>query len=418
MSKPLHIAYIATQYPALSHSFIQREVRALRELGVNVETFSIRSTPPQMSASDREEQSATTTILPPSARVLILSHLSALRRSPGAYISTLRFALSRGLVGPKKLLWQVFYFVEAIILWKQCNDREITHIHAHFANAGSDVARLAASFARAAGDDWRWSFTMHGSAEFLDIKGFRLAQKTADADMIVCISDYARSQLMWLVDSSHWDKLQVVHCGVDTSCPPPFPRNRTPSDPFHILTIGRLIPLKGQALLIEACAELRRRGIDASLRVIGSGPESASLEAAVAKHDLAGHVELLGAVGQDDIWQHFEWADAFCQPSMMEGLPVVLIEAMERSIPVVATAITGVPELIDDDVTGLLTRPGRVDLLANALETLAGDPAKAVALADAARQTILEQFDIATTAEQLKGLFEEMTPQAGLAQPH
>ena len=112
------------------------------------------------------------------------------------------------------MLWQLFYFAEAMLVWRRCTERGIGHIHVHFANVAADVALLATSFGRTAGGPRTWSFTMHGPTEFLDVEAHRLPQKAEDAAFVACISDFARSQLMALVDPGCWESLHIVHCGI------------------------------------------------------------------------------------------------------------------------------------------------------------------------------------------------------------
>jgi len=402
----LAIAYVVSQYPAISHVFIQREVRALRALGLRIETFTIRRGEGH-SLIDREERRRTTSILPATMTKLGRAHIQAALRSPVAYVATLSFAVSRGSCNPRRTLWQMFYFAEAIILWAHCERRRIRHVHAHFANAGADVARLTATFGRRSGESWTWSFTMHGSAEFLDMRRFGLASKVKDASFVVCISDYCKSQLMWLTDPSGWWRLSVIHCGVEPSVPVQETHDRPISGrPLRVLTIGRLIPLKGQAVLIDAGRVLRTRGVDVDIRVIGGGPFLPVLFDRARLSGMEHSTHFLGAIGQDGMEEHFQWADVFCLPSMMEGLPVVLMEAMVRGVPVVATAITGVLELVTDNRDGLLVRPGRADLLADALERLAADTTMRERLSRDGRARVVNDFNLSTSATQLKRLFE------------
>ena len=294
---PSRIAYVVSEYPATSHSFIRREVAALRARGVEIDTYSIHKATNLVAEADREAAITTSAIRPISIRALIACHLQAFRRSPKAYWTTLSFAASRGERGARAVLWQFFYFSEAIVLWSRCRARGTTHIHAHFGNSGCDVARLAATFGRRAGDHWSWSFTMHGSAEFLDLKRFRLGSKVTDADFVVCISDYCRSQLMWLVEPDQWPKLRVIHCGVVADSRPEI-LDRGALTTLRVLTVGRLIRLKAHALLLEAAEILLKRGIVLEIKIIGGGPYEKELRKFSAARGLQGHLELLGPVGK------------------------------------------------------------------------------------------------------------------------
>jgi glycosyltransferase involved in cell wall biosynthesis len=277
----------------------------------------------------------------------------------------------------------------------------VEHLHAHHGNVGSDVAMIAARLGNRRGGSFSWSYTPHGPTEYADVRGHKLALKTERADATVAISDYARSQLMTLVEPEHWDRIRVVHCGVD---PAAYGVARTPGDgPLRILNVARMDWRKGQELLVEAVAILRDRGVAVELTIVGDGPARAHVEERA--RGLGVEVEFAGAVGQDAMPSFYARADAFCLPSFAEGVPVVLMEAMAGGVPVVATRIAGVPELVEDGAGGLLVPPGRPDALADALERLARDPALRASLAAAGRAKVVAEFDIATIGGQLEELF-------------
>ena len=322
--------------------------------------------------------------------------------------------------------------LESIVLWAHCRRRAVRHLHVHLNGTAPAVALLLVHFAGGdrgeEGDGWAWSMTVYGPSEFYDTLGERLAEKVRAATFVVCISDFCRSQLMGLVEERHWSKLHVVHCGVDHSVFAPVALDaptvrssstvpvasestdsgkRSATSPLRVLNVGRLVSVKGHALLIRAIAELRALGVDATLTVIGEGPVRTELERLIRELELDAHVTLLGAVGQDEIIAHYRRADVFCMASFAEGVPVVLMEAMAQEIPVIAPAIMGIPELIEDDVSGMLVRPGRADLLTRALCKLAESPDLAAELARRGREKVVEEFAIEGCARQLLDIFGE-----------
>ena len=401
----MKVAYVVSRYPAVSHTFVQREVAALRARGIEVETISVRAGT-ALSDADRAEAATTTTLLPPSRQALVAAGALALRH-PRAVTRLAREAVASSAGGPRAALWQLFYSVEVLLLWRHLRRRRVDHVHAHFANVAADIARGTARFGALVGEPVTWSFTMHGPTELADISKFGLVGKARDADAVVCISDFARSQLMALVDETDWRKLVVVHCGVDPERFTPVDRATT-DRPLEIVCVGRLVPEKGQALLVEAVAELTRRGIDARLTLVGDGPSRTTIDAAVTRLGLGDRVRLIGSVGQDEILRHYARADVFCLPSFAEGVPVVLMEAMATELPVVTTRIAGIPELVDDGVSGLLVRPGRVDELTDALARLGGDAELRRQLGTAGRKAVLEQFDVRDAGEQLVTVFSNV----------
>jgi colanic acid/amylovoran biosynthesis glycosyltransferase len=402
---PPSVAYIVGYYPAVSHVFITREVDGLRERGISVHTISLRRAPEKdlLTEADRRAAGETHVIQPPALATVVRAHAQAVGGHPLRYVRTLVRALGMGSGGMRGTLYQLFYFAEAILVWHELRRRGVRHVHAHFANAACTVAMLAADFGRAEG--LSWSFTMHGPTEFDDVTAFALADKVRDAQWVACISDYCRSQLMKLVEPRHWDRLEIVHCGVDAERFAPVDRSARDPGALEVLCLGRLVPDKGQVILLDAVAALRRDGSDARLTLAGDGPDRGALEAHAKALGVADAVRFVGAVGQDRIRELYAAADVFCLPSFAEGVPVVLMEAMACGLPVVTTRITGVPELVDDGRSGMLVRPGRSDELAGALQRMLDDPEMRRRLGETGRRKVEAEYDIAGSVDDLYRLF-------------
>ena len=232
-----------------------------------------------------------------------------------------------------------------------------------------------------------------------------MAEKIGHARFVACISDYCRAQLMKLVGREEWDKLHVVRCGIDFTrldAPTPPP---APDTPLRVLTVGRLVPDKGQTQLVEAVARLGERGVAVETEVVGDGPERDVLEREARERGLDGTLRLAGAISQDAMPDRFRHAHVFCLPSFAEGVPVSIMEAMALERPVVTTRIMGIPELVVDGLTGRLVAPGRPDELADALAELAADPAARQSMGRAGRERVRGLHDIETSAAQLGDLF-------------
>jgi colanic acid/amylovoran biosynthesis glycosyltransferase len=402
------VAYLSSRYPAVTLAFIQREVLAVRRLGLELDTYAIRRATPDavLSAQDRREFEATSAILPPDWGELLAAHARALLGAPRAYFGTLGRALTLSPPGARGRLWQLFYFVEAMVLWRRCRGRGTRHIHVHFANVASDVALLVAHYGNSSGEGlpWSWSFTMHGPTELYDVAAHRLPQKAADAAFVACIGDFARSQLMGLLPLGEWAKLHVVRCGVEVSV---FDGPRAPAadeGELRILNVAQLERRKGHAVLIEAVAQLALAGIPVRATIVGEGPERPALERLCRKLGVTDRVALAGAVGQDRIRDYYSRADVFCLPSFAEGVPVVLMEAMAMQLPVVATRIMGVPELVEHEASGLLVAPGRPEELVAALSELAASPPLRRRLGEKGRQVVAERYDVDESARTLAAL--------------
>lgn len=410
---PLRIAYLVSRYPALSHTFIEREIAALRELGAQVTTFTVRPCPPQeaTSATMRAELARTTTLIGASRMTWLRAHTRLLRRHPDVWTATLAAALRTGRLSPRARLWQVFYFAEAVLLWDLMDRRGLRHLHVHMANVAADVARLVVRIGRAVdGPDagWRWTMTVHGPNEFENVAEWDVPAKLESASAISCISDFCRSQLMRLTPAAHWDKMSVVRMTVDPARFTPPPGGRDQADrPLRVLYVGRLVAQKGGPILVDALALLRDRGVAVEARIAGSGELEAPLREQIGELDLAGIVELIGPVGQDDILAQYHWADVFVLPSFQEGLPVVLMEAMATGLPVVTTRIAAVPELVVDHEMGRVVSAGRVDELAEAIAEEAADPLLRQRQGEAGRAAVQAQFTPSTAGPAMLEFLDE-----------
>jgi colanic acid/amylovoran biosynthesis glycosyltransferase len=404
-AKTMRIAYLVGTYPAVSHTFISREIAGLRKLGVEIQTFSVRRPPPDQLLTDEDRRSAeeTPTIQPPRPRTVLRAHVQALTRSPSRYLETLSLAVRLSPGGVRATTWHLFYFAEALVLCDWLRQRGIKHVHVHFANAATSIAMLYAHYAQV--DGATWSFTMHGPTEFDNVESFLLAEKVRRSRFVVCISDYARSQLMKLTPPEQWSKLHVIRCGIDpTTFRAERRRSRPGTDRITLLCVGRLVPEKGHSLLIGALGALPAAAAErVRLVIVGDGPERARLEQRAAEVD--GHIIFTGAVGQDRIPGLYADADVFCLPSFAEGLPVVLMEAMAMGLPVIATRVMGIPELVTDRRCGLVVSPGRSDEFARAIEELLDDENLRHRLGEAARERVIADYDIRASVIALQNLY-------------
>jgi colanic acid/amylovoran biosynthesis glycosyltransferase len=353
---------------------------------------------------EREEHQRTYALRPLDLRTLVSAHLAALRLTPVSYLKTLLRSLRLRRLSPRATLWQLFYFLEAVPLWLQIRRSGVRHVHAHFTNPAADVAMIVADLGDARGS-WTWSFSAHG-ADIQETDQKALAAKVQRADRVICVSDFGRSQLMTLVGPEHWPKLMVVHCGVDLQRFRGAPTSHADAAPLRILNVARLVPVKGQLVLLQAAALARQRALELELTIVGDGPLRASLEQAAHTLSLEDCVQFAGALGQDEIRDCYARADLFCLPSLREGIPVVLMEAMASGVPVVASGIMGIPELVEHGRSGVLVPPGQPEALADAMIRLAGDSEARHRLGDAGRAKIATAYEVRRSARQLASVFE------------
>ena len=397
MSLP-KLAYLTGEYPRASDTFIQREVAHLRALGHEVLTCSIRTTGVEhlVGPEQRDEHVSTYKVLDAVKQPLstIKAHLRWMT-SPGRYLSALGLAWRTAPKGIKGRLYNLIYFVEAGVLAYKLAQENVTHLHNHIAKASCTVAMLVGALS-----GMRWSFTIHGPDIFFEPHHWRIDEKAARASFVACISHFCRSQLMCFADAKHWGRFHIVHCGVDPS--------RYTLDPertgLTALFVGRLDGVKGVPILIDAVTELAGKHPDLKLRLVGDGPDRKALEAEVTFRGLQDRVTFLGYKSQSEVAEELARADVFVLPSFAEGVPVVLMEAMAAQVPVLTTRIAGVPELVENGVSGRLVPPGDTTAFTAALDDLLSSPAQRKAMGAAGRQRVVADYDAAKEAKRLSDL--------------
>lgn len=402
ITDPGPIAYLTGEYPKVSHTFIQREVAALRRLGLTIETCTVRRAPATaIVGPDQQAEAAHTFCILDAARnpfTLIAAHLHLIASAPRRWFQALTLAFRLRPPGLKAFLWQVFYFLEAGILARHLQKRGIVHLHNHFGSSSCSVALLTATMT-----GLPYSFTMHGPSEFFETPHWRLDEKVARAAFTVAISHFCRSQLMYLSDRRHWDRIRIVHCGID---PARFQPRVTPTEGRpHLAFVGRLDPVKGADLLLDALAALRPAHPDLTASFIGDGPHGAHIRAHARALGLDGIATFLGAQPEEAVANLLQKSDLLVLPSFAEGVPVVLMEAMATGLPVIASRIAGIPELVRDGENGFLIPAGDTGSLIDAIDRLLADPALRQRMGQAGRATVLADFAIDSEARRLAALF-------------
>ena len=403
----MRIGYLVGRYPAVSHAFLDREVRGLRKSGVEVETISIRTASPDelLTHRDSEEARRTFAVLPIGLGRLLAAHAESFVRSPIRYLAAAFRSLRLAQPGPRERIRGLIYFAEAVVVLRHCRRLAISHLHAtQFADGAGTVALLAADLA---GEDWSWSLTVHGPGEFFDATRFRLAEKVRAATFTTAVSEYTRGELTALVEERHWSRIHVIHMGVDLERYRPVERPPRRGNEVGVIVVARLVAHKGHAVLLRALERLRDNGLVLRLTVAGDGEERQALTALVNDLGLADQVRFLGAVGQDELPGLYAEADVFCLPTLAEAVGVVNMEAMATGLPVVSSRLMGVPELVDDGVSGLLVEPGEPEQLADALGTLAADPEMRRRMGAAGRHKVEAEFDAAAEAAKLRAVLAD-----------
>lgn len=395
------IAYLTSEYPKVSHTFISREIEALRARGIEILPCTIRRADAKaVVGADQEIEAARTFGVIETGRnplELLGAHLFLLRHRSLGWFEALALAWRTRPPGVRGHLSHFFYFLEAGVLARYLLDQRAVLLHNHFASSSCTVAMLSSVMSGIP-----FSFTEHGPDTFFDAQRWKFKEKVARAVRVMAISDFCRSQLMFFSDPKDWPKIAIVHCGVD-----PAQYGKVPHGPYkkRVLFVGRLEKVKGVPLLVKAFAMAHASHPDATLDIVGDGPARMSIEEQVVASELSDSVRFHGYLDQFAVARLMESVDTLVLPSFAEGLPVVLMEAMASRIPVVASSIAGIPELIEDGVSGFLVPPGDVGSVATKLEILFSNPKLCADMGHAGRSKVEAEHDIRKEVGWLAELF-------------
>lgn len=397
----MRLAYLLSQYPAVNHTYLLREIRTLRKLGLEIHVISVRNAdraPEELSAEELDEWRQTLTVFGAGVGEVLVAHGRTFLRHPLGYAAGIRQAIRLSGSSLRKMLSNVIYFGEAVVAGNHIMKIGLRHLHSHYS---STVAMLVAQIF-----PLTFSATIHGSAEFNDVIGFHMAEKVAAAQFVCVISSYGRSQVMKACDPRHWTKIEIAPLGVDCNvfCP------RAPREhpqPFQIVCVGSLERAKGLPILVAAIERLVRQGRGIHLRLVGDGSERQELEREVAARELQNHVTLEGSCSNERVRDIYKETDLFALASFSEGIPVVLMEAMAMEIPCVATWITGIPELVRHGIDGWLVPPADDEQLADAIARLMDDPELRIRLGKSARLRVQEKYDLRKNVEKLAEIYRQ-----------
>ena len=356
----MHLGYLTTVYPKISHTFIQREIIALEQMGHEITRFSIRRPEILVDPRDDDEAGKTIYILQQGALRLLCSTLLVFLRHPLLWFSGLFATLRMSRASDRGSVRHLAYLVEACQVVRLAHHHHVEHLHVHFGTHVTAVARLAY---RMGGPTY--SFTVHGPNELDAAIGLSLGPKMEDAAFVVAITSFCAAQLRRWVNYEHWSKIHIVHCGLDDSSFQPTQSIRADSN--RLVCVGRLSAQKGQLLLIDAMKKLVDRGVDAELVLAGDGEMRAIIEQRIEQLGLTRQVSITGWITSDQVRQHLAEARALVLPSIAEGLPVVIMEAFAMDRPVISTYIAGIPELVRNNENGWLVPAGDVDGLVEAM---------------------------------------------------
>jgi glycosyltransferase involved in cell wall biosynthesis len=395
------IVYVIGTYPLLTTTFIDREIRGLRQRGIAIRVVAVRRPPDDtpLSAEQRLATRSVAYLLPARAHSVAAAHGRTFLRSPLAYLSTLAWLVSRPHPGFRARVKSLMHFGEGVVVADLTRTWSFREFHAHFIDRAATIAMVAA---RLRGTTY--SLSVHAGAD-LYVDPILVPEKVNVARRVITCTEHNRERLIALGGAR--SRIEVAYHGIDVPRAGP---HLVASEPPVILGVGQLTERKGFRTLIESCAILRDRGRSFVCTIVGRGPDEGALTASIAALGLDGCVTLVGALPHDDVVERYRRATVLALPCVrradgdVDGIPNVLAEAMAMGLPVVASDLPAIGELVRDRVEGFLPPSGDAASLADALDVVLLDPVLGREMGERGRRTVREVFDL----ERNIGRFEEL----------
>jgi len=392
------ITYFINQYPKVSHTFIRREILELENNGFKVQRVSLRGWDTELKDSvDIKEQAKTNYVLSSGLATLFPGFLKFFFSSPTKFAKALKLALKMSKMSERGMFYHIVYLMEACTLANYAKAVNSSHIHAHFGTNSTEVTMLASILS---GIDY--SFTVHGPEEFDKPLGLHLKEKISHSKFVVAITSYCRSQLFRWADFKDWNKVKIVHCGLDSNFLKGQPAPPVSNHIKKLLCIGRLCEQKGQLLLLKALKKVLDEGENVELVLAGDGEMRTDIDVYIAENSLQDNVKITGWISSNEVHDLLLQSDAMILPSFAEGLPVAIMEALAVGRPVLATYIAGIPELITHNKQGVLFHAGDVIAIKKAIKSFINMPEEEIKnMVSSGYASVNERHNIVTEAKKL-----------------
>lgn len=380
----MRVAYLANQYPSPVESYVGDEIRALRDRSVQVIPCSVRRAELVPLDSDLQKCAAETLYVFPLQALLLFQAVALCGREFGRIKGLLRRLLLQDHESVRERAKALLHTLLGAYLALLLKQRGVDHIHVHHGYFASWIGMVAARLLKSS-----FSLTLHGSD--LLVRRAWLDVKLAECKFCVTISEYNRAHILKKYPQLDPAKVFVQRLGVDV---PVFqPKANHPTPTLSVLSVGRLHEVKNYEFLIRAVGLLKGEGVPIRCEIAGDGPDRERLEQLIGRFEVEAEMTLLGHVSRGQLARHYAEADVVVLTSRSEGIPVCLMEAMAQSKIVLAPAITGIPELVVDGVTGFLYRAGSIEDFIRKLEMIGKVHAELQPVRHAARQHVMEHFN-------------------------
>lgn len=396
------IAYLFSEFPTLSTTFLQREVKQLLDLGVHALLISNRS--PSRGAyhpQDGDLLKKTFYLTPFNALIYLIANLKCLVDSPKRYLRTIKLALTLKDGFSWQRLRNISHMAGAAVLADYLKGKDVVHVHVHFAFGAASVAIFLESLT-----DIPYSLSIHGSDVLLPRP--LTGEKLKRAKFVISNCQYHIKNLKARFPRLRDQRFHIVRIGLSLNRGPWSKLKRPEADStLRILNVGRLVPIKAQDNLIRACAMLRDRGIGFHCRIVGEGTKESELQDLIESLGLRHCVELMGGCYEPQVVALYEWAHVIVLSSLSEGTPMVIIEAMAKARPVIGPRITALPELVLENRTGYLFEPGSLEDLADKMAAFSFHSELIGPMGFEGRKLAEKYFDIGLNTKKLVDIFSD-----------
>lgn len=397
-------AYMMSRFPKISETFVLYEILAIMEMGLQVEVYPLLKEHQKVVHSGVKKVQPFVHYHGYFSGGILWSNVYFLLTAPFKYISLLIYLITGSIKSPQHFSKTIILFPKIVRIAHKMRKQGIDHIHAHFATFPAAAAMI---IKRLTGIPY--SFTAHGSDIHVYKHRFRMRDKVINSDFVRSISNYNKNIIINASGSDVEDKIKVIHCGIDPEVFSSTPEKKI-DQPLNFITIASYEEVKGHKYLIEACKKLADDKIDFHLHLIGDGPLRNTVAEQIKSLGLSEKITIHGSMPREEVAKKLQTSDIKILPSILtkrgdrEGIPVAIMEAMAMGLPVISSKLSGIPELVGHDTTGILVTPQDSIGIYQALKKLSTDPDLRVEMGKAGQKKVFKEFDLNDNSAQLLDL--------------